>query len=146
MDVGQAKVAALVPVGKPFVFHAEAVQDGGVQIVDVYLVPLCKITKVIGRTVDDARPDAAAGHPDAEAVRVVVATVSGAGALRHWRSAKLAAPDHKRLIEQAALFQVGDQRRDRAIDRAAALGMLLGDLAVRIPALLVKLHEQHYNN
>ena len=143
VDVGQAEVAALVPVGKPFMVHAKAVQDGGVEVVNVHLVPLRKIAKVIGRTVNDARPDAAAGHPDGEAVRVVVATVSGAGALRHWRSAKLAAPDHQCLVEQAALFQVGDQRRDRAVHRAAALGVLLGDLAVRIPALLVKLHKPH---
>ena len=115
MDVGQAEVAPLMPVGEAFMVHAEAMQDGGVEIVDVHLVPLCKIAKFIGRTVNDARPDAAAGHPDGEAVRVVVATVSGAGALRHWRSAKLAAPDHQCLVEQAALFQVGDQRRDRCV-------------------------------
>ena len=40
VDVSQAEVAALMPVGKPFMVHAKAVQDGGVEIVDVHLVPL----------------------------------------------------------------------------------------------------------
>ena len=130
MDIGQAEVAPLMPVGEPFMVHAEAVQDGGVELVDVHLVPLCKIAKVIGRTVDDARSAAAAGHPHSETMRMVVTTISGTVPLYHRRSAKLAAPDYQRLVEQAALFQVGDQRRDRAIHRAAALGMLLGNLAV----------------
>ena len=40
VDVGQAEVAALVPVGKPFMVHAKAVQEGGVEVVNEHLVPL----------------------------------------------------------------------------------------------------------
>ena len=68
---------------------------------NVHLVPLRKIAKVIGRTVNDARPDAAAGHPDGEAVRVVVATVSGAGALRQKAFGWL--PDYPR--QNAKIFR-----------------------------------------
>ena len=35
VDVGQAEVAALEAVGEPLVVDAQAVQDRGVQIVDV---------------------------------------------------------------------------------------------------------------
>ena len=60
---------------------------------------------------DDARLDAAAGHPDGEAVRVVVAAqeLRAAAGLVHRRAAELAAPDDQRLVEQAALLQVLDQ-------------------------------------
>jgi hypothetical protein len=44
--------------------------------------------------------------------------VIAAIALRHRRPAKLAAPDDQRLIEQATLFQVLQQRRRPLIDLA----------------------------
>ena len=39
VDVGQPEIAALEAVGEPFVVDPQAVQDGGIQIVDVDGVP-----------------------------------------------------------------------------------------------------------
>ena len=60
---------------------------------------------------------AAARHPNAETARVMVAAeVVGADlALAVRRPAELAAPDHQRRIEQAALLEVRHQRRRRSI-------------------------------
>jgi hypothetical protein len=66
---------------------------------------------LVGRADPDARADAAAGHPDGEPGRVVLAA---AIALHHRGPAELARPDDQRRVEQPALFQVGEQRGDPA--------------------------------
>ena len=47
--------------------------------------------------------DAAAGQPDREGVRMMIAAV---GALGGRRAAELGAEDHQRVLEQAARLQV----------------------------------------
>ena len=71
---------------------------------------------LVGRAVGHAALDAAAGHPDREAVGVVVAAVA---ALAHRRAAELAAPDHQRRVEQAAPLQVlaAGPRSGRSLSR-----------------------------
>ena len=56
------------------------------------------------------------------------------GALAIDRPAELAAPDDQRIVEQAALLQVGDQRRGGLIGVAALAGDLLGEIGVLVPA------------
>lgn len=104
MDISQAEIPALVAVGEPFVIHAQTVQECGVEVVHVHFVLLGEVAKVIGRTVDDPRPDAAASHPNGEAVRVVVAAESRTAPLRHGGSAKFSTPDHQRFVEQTPLL------------------------------------------
>src|SRR5436190_16927124 len=91
------------------------------------------ISELVGRTVGHAPFHAAAGEPDAEAPMVVVA----AGSLRGGRAAELAAPQHQRVFEQAALLEVDEQGTDRLVDFAAQLFMLRRVLRVRIPGLEV---------
>ena len=50
---------------QPLVVDAQAVQDRGVQVVDVDRVLDDVVAEVVGLAVDDARLDAAAGHPHA---------------------------------------------------------------------------------
>jgi hypothetical protein len=77
--------------------------------------------EVVGGAVDLPPFHAAAGQPRGEAVVVVVAAVhlAGVGALLRQldrrRAAELAAPDDERLVEQAALLEVDEQRADRLI-------------------------------
>ena len=90
--------------GELFVVHAEAVEDGRVEVVHVHFVFLCKVAELIRRTVDDPRLDPAAGHPNGEAVRVMITTETGTTSLRHWRSPKLTAPDNQSLIQKSPLL------------------------------------------
>ena len=59
------------------------------------------------------------------------------------RAAELAAPDHQRVVEHAALFQVLDQRGRSLVDlRGGSLDVLL-DRAVMVPVAMVELDEPH---
>ena len=90
--------------------------------------------------------DAAAGEPHGEGVDVVVAAGRFAD-LAHRRAAELAAPDDERVVEQAALLQVVDQRGAGLVDVAALrrqmLLQVLGRAAVVVPVGVVELHEPH---
>ena len=93
----------------------QQVQHRGVQVVDVDDVLDGVVAELVGGAVGDAALDAAAGQPHREALDVVVAAV----ALGHRRAAELAAPDHERVVEHAALLQVLDQGGRGLVDLAA---------------------------
>ena len=86
------------------VLDVEAVADGG-------------CAEFVGLADADAALDAAAGHPHGEAVGVVIAA-GAVGVLGRRLPAELAAPDHQRLVEQAAPFQVLEQAGDRLVGAA----------------------------
>ena len=106
-DVGQAVVAALELERQPRVVDAQAVQHRRVQVVDVDRVAGDVVAEVVGLAVGHARLDAAAGQPDGEAARMMVAAVVVGGqlALAVDGAAELAAPDDQRVVEQAALLR-----------------------------------------
>ena len=96
---------------------------------------------------DDARLDAAAGHPDGEAERMMVAAVGSFGA---GRAAELGRPDDERLVEQAALLEVVRASPAIGWSTSAQLAAWLSrKLAVGVPAAgaavaaVVDLHEPH---
>ena len=62
----------------------------------------------------------------------------------HRHAAELAAPDHQRVVPQAASLQIGEQRGDGAVGAAAHLGVIAQHVVVSVPAVRVarvKLHE-----
>ena len=69
------------------------------------------VAVIVGLAVGHAGLDAAAGHPHGEAARVMVAAIVLAGELPLAidGAAELAAPDHQRVVEQAALLEILDQ-------------------------------------
>ena len=85
--------------------QAHQMHDGGVQIANMMAVDNRFLTQFVRLTVGSPSPDAGAGHKIGEALWIVVATA--AAALHDGLTAKLAAPNHERLIEETALFQVG---------------------------------------
>lgn len=78
VDVGEAVVAALGVEGEALVIEAEEVEHGGLNVVDVDRVFDDIETELIGGTDGLAAFNAAAGHPDGEGLRVVVATEGAA--------------------------------------------------------------------
>ena len=120
MDVGQAKVETLVPIGQPFVVDAQQVKDRGVQVVDMHgagrplalgrpdhvAVGVGNVVGVVVRlAIGDAGLDAAAGHPCGEAAWMMVSPVVRLCqlALAVGGAAEFAAPDYQGLVEHAAL-------------------------------------------
>ena len=64
-------------------------------------------------------------------------------ALGHRRAAELAAPDHERVVEHAALLEVGDQGGAGLVGRLAQLAHVLVDAVVEVPVAVVELNEPH---
>lgn len=114
------------------------------EVVDVYGVTLDVVAKLVGFAVYTG-PDASASHPDGEAAGVMVATIviGGEGTLAVVGSAKFAAPDDERFVQQAALFQVGDEGCRGLVGVFALAHDLGGQVVVCVPALMVELHEAH---
>jgi hypothetical protein len=69
----------------------------------------------------------AAGHPDGERARIVVAAdklhhLAGIAILAHGGAAEFPAPDDQRVLKHAAFLEIAEQRRDGLICFAAAVG------------------------
>ena len=103
---GEAGVEALGGEGEAGVLDAHALQDGGVDLVQVDGGLHDVAGKVVSLTERDAAFHAAAGHPHAEVPRMVVAPVIGGseGALGIDGAAELPAPDDEGAVQQAALL------------------------------------------
>ena len=112
-DPGKALVEALELEGKPSMVDAEAVEDGGVEIVDMDRILGDVVAEVVGFAVGDSALDTATGHPHAEVSGVVVPAIGLCGefSLRIDGSAKLAAPDDEGRVEQSALFEILEECR-----------------------------------
>src|SRR5262245_52569008 len=59
------------------------------------------------------------------------------------RAAEFAAPDHERIVEHPALFQVFQQRRDRLVGHAAVERQFDIQIAVMVPRSMVDVYEPH---
>src|SRR5262249_50834025 len=99
-------MAAAVEIRQLFVIEAEQVQDGCVQVVDVDLVLDGGVAELVGGAVYLPALDAAAGQPRRKTARAVIAALA---VLSRRRAAELARPDDEGFVEQATLFQVGQQ-------------------------------------
>src|SRR5262245_59383716 len=100
-------------------------QNGRMPVADADFVVDGGEAQLVRCAIGRASLDAAAGHPGAERVFVVVAACLGrvlvGGQLRDRQAAELAAPDEERAIEEATLLEVANEGCDRLI-RAVAGG------------------------
>ena len=99
MHIRESKIATTEAVGELFVIDPHEVQHGCPHVINGAGVFDGVVSKVIGGSVNMAFFDAAARHPNGEAIGVVVATI---GALSKWRAAKLPGPHDERAVEQAS--------------------------------------------
>ena len=107
----------------------EQMQHGGVEVVDVDFAIDALGTVLVAFAVTVAGLHATAGHPDGEGAVVVVAPVT----LGRGCAAELCAEDDQRVIEQAALPEVGEQTGDRLVGGGAARGQEIFDVVMMIP-------------
>ena len=73
MDVGQPELASLELERQSFVINAEQMQHRGVQIVNVDAILDDVVSELVGLTVGRSGIHTAAGHPQREAARMVIA-------------------------------------------------------------------------
>ncbi len=104
VHIGQPKLAALVFEREPLVIDSQLMQNRGMQIMDVNRVFDNVVAVGIGRSMNGSAFDPAAGHPQAEASRMMIATkiVGRQFALTVIRPSKFPAPDDERIFQQAA--------------------------------------------
>ena len=145
VDIREPVVAPLEAVGEAGVVVAEEVEQCGVEVVHVDRVAGDVVAEVVGFTVHEPRLHAAAGEPHREAASVVVASVVGGLelALAVGRAAELAAPDHQRVLEQAALTQVAHEGRGGLVDIGALQAQVAWQVVMLVPAAVVQLDEAH---
>src|SRR4051794_28213960 len=113
VHVGQTVVAALIFERQARVIDAQQMEDGGVQVVHMHGVGGDVVGEVIGLAEGEAGLDAGAGQPDGEAAGMVIAAiiVGGERPLTVNRAAEFTAPDDERVVQKAALLEIGDERR-----------------------------------
>src|SRR5262245_44753997 len=97
----------------------------------------------VGTAVDHAALYGAAAEHNAVPPRVVVAPLAR---LTHRHAPKLAAPNHQRIVPEAALVQVAEQAGDWLVGAAAQAAVVFGNVFVSVPAhgiAGIQLHESH---
>src|SRR5205823_711104 len=108
------------------------VQKSGVQIVDGDALVDGTEAELVRGAVAGPALEAAAGHEHGEAVGVVVAAVTAFG---NGGAAEFASPDDSGLAQEAAAFEVADERGGGAVHVGAAAAQVLVDAAVVVPGL-----------
>ena len=134
-------VPSVVQIRQPLVIHADEMEDGRVNVVNVRPIFNCAQPDLIGLANDGAGFDGAAGHPNSEALRIVIAAFAF---FIEGSAAKFAGPDHQRAVQQTAGFKVGQQRPDWFVGGLAELGVIVFQIDVGIPPAVaagVTLHE-----
>src|SRR5207247_5135215 len=84
---------------------------------------------------------AAARQPHGETIRMMIAAI--VTALYHRRAAKFAAPDDERVIQQAALLQVANERGAGPVGVLAVLLEIGDEISVLIPGFVKDFNETH---
>src|SRR5438552_13135725 len=135
VHVSQPVVSSLEFVGEPFMIDAEEVENGRLQVMDVDGIFYDVVAEFVSRAINYAGLYARPCHPKGETARVVVAAIIGGGqfSLRVIGAAKFAAPDDQRLIEQTALFQVGDKTETGLIHILALTADAIRQAAMMVP-------------
>ena len=149
VHVGQTVVAALVLVGQLLVVDTQHMQAGGVKVMHVHRIFHDTETEFIRGSIGDAFLQSSAGHPDGEAFLVVVPSRSSLGAgpgvvfLNHGGASEFSAPNDQGVLEESALFQVGDKAGAGLVDASGLPGEGGINVLVVIPAIVENLDEAH---
>src|SRR5688572_659965 len=139
--VRQAEIAPLKTVDQFLVVKPEEVQQRGMQVVNVDLVPGGVEPELVGLAESDAWFDPAAGQPDGKTIRMMVAAV--VAALDHRGAPELAPPNDQGIVEQPALLEVFNERRAGLIGVLAIFGDVFDQRAVLVPGFMKNLDEPH---
>ena len=115
--VGDVLNLAIVGENEFVDVKAEEVQECCLVVVGSDDVFDGSMTELVGRSVGHARFEAAAGHPDAESLAVVIATVlfRAALVLGDGQSPDFSTPMDDRFVQHTSLFEVGNQCRGRLV-------------------------------
>ena len=137
MNVGQAEVAPGVTVGECFVIEAEQMQNGRVEVVNMYLVLHCLKPELVRGSINGPALDPSSCHPHGETVGIMIAPLGfGSGCLKFdcGSASELASPDHERVFEHATLPQILEESGNRLINITGKFSMFV-DVGMIVPGL-----------
>ena len=137
-DTTEACIEALELEGEGVVIDAELIEHRGVQVVNGGDLFHRRVAKIIGRAVNDAALDTCACEPHGHRFVVMIST---AAALRHRRATELTGPYDQRVVQHAALLQIGDERHARAVDLLSLERHAFLHAAVMVPVLVIELDK-----
>lgn len=134
-----------MPEGEPVVIDAQLVQHRRVPVVAAHRTEDDAVTGVVRLAERHAGLNAACDEKDPQTARIAVATavVGGQRPLRVNRPAELASPDHQRVVGQAVLLEIHDQRSRRLIGVIALTVDRLWHTAVATPTRVGQLDEPY---
>src|SRR5689334_6150917 len=104
---------------------SQQMQDRRLEVMNRHFIARYCESEFVGFAVSNTFANAAAGNKKREAIRVVIASQDLAGrgtAFTERRTAEFSAPYDQRLVQQAALAEVFNQRRHRLIRAGTFFG------------------------
>lgn len=136
----EAVFAAFMVKRQLVVTKAEKMQNRGVKVAEVDLAFHGSASRIIGSSVDVTLLHSTPGQPEGEAAMIVtgfVLTVVGS----QTRTSKFAAPDNKRIVQQAAHFKILEQGGNWRIRRLAVRLQVAAVILVLVPAAVIYFDE-----
>lgn len=145
MHIGQSVAAALEAKSQFCVVDAQAVEQCGVQVVDVDGILGDVVAVVVRAAVSLPTFDAASGQPQTEAAWMVISSVVVLRevSLAIHRSPKFSAPDNQRVFEKSSLFKVQNESRRGLVGIFTLFADSRRELGVLIPAAVKELRESN---
>ena len=141
-DAGQPLFESLEWEGELFVIDSHAMEDGGVEIIDMDRIFGDVVAEFVGGSEFDSPSDATAGHPHRKTLRVVIAAVVGFGesTLAVNGPSEFPSPNDECRVEESPLLKVLDQGSRGLVDIPALRGQVSCDIPVLIPTSVEDLH------
>ena len=104
MHISKSAIDSVVLERQTRVVESQQVQNGGVQVVNGQHVFDGLEAEFIGGTVADAGLDSSTAQTRREALWIMVSALRAF--LKHRHATKFCTPNHKRVVQQTALFQI----------------------------------------
>ena len=142
-ELTELLVSTRMKVRQFVIIEAQQMEQGDVEVADRMDSFDGGVAEFVGCADDSPFLDAAAREHHAHRLHVVATAkgIDAAALIVVWGSAKLAAPDHERVVEHSALFQVFNQCGIGFIDALDPRSVATFKVVVAVPAAAENLHE-----
>jgi hypothetical protein len=138
--IGQSEIASSPPIGEFLVIQSKKGEQGGMQIGGMHASFNGHAAIFIGASMGVSPADPGTGQPHGVAGDVVIPSIRTLGR-RH--PAEFAAKQHQGILQQAALFEIVQQRGCGLIGHGGLIDQPLVQIVVVVPARLADFDEPH---
>src|SRR5262249_21770632 len=127
------------------------VEHSRVQVMDMHRIFYSPKPELVSGAVNVAAFDSRAGQPNSESIMIMITALTFARSARRrnlhgWCATEFSAAKHQRVLKQAALFEIGEQRRNALIDFTCELAVVVLNQFMAIPGLHVAVIALDYAN